>query len=186
MLGTGSQDSVVRAWCSPGLSSGKSCPARQFCSKSSKWDSTGLALPQPFGIRGPDKSTPGWEKGWIFFVLREQWELLFNGNIMIRSKSSSWYISPFISSTRCRRSRAQHKKLSSSVLWGQLFSRACYHRGNSNGFKLQEGTFRLDIMKNSFSMSTVKQWHRLPGELVDVPSLQTFQVRLHGAPSNLM
>lgn len=186
MLGTGSQASVIRAWCSPGLSSGKSCPAQTVLLQIQQMGQHRAGLPQPLALGGLIKAHLGGRKGGIFFVLREQWELLFNGNIMIRSKSSSWYISPFISSIRCRRSKAQHKKLSSFVWWGQLFSRACYHTANSNGFKLQEGTFRLDIMKNSFSMSVVKQWHRLPGELVDVPSLQTFQVRLHGAPSNLM
>lgn len=35
-------------------------------------------------------------------------------------------------------------------------------------------------------MSVVKQWHRLPRELADAPSLQTFQVRLNRAPSNLI
>lgn len=36
------------------------------------------------------------------------------------------------------------------------------------------------------SMSVVKQWHRLPRELVAAPSLQTFQVSLNRAPSNLI
>jgi len=32
----------------------------------------------------------------------------------------------------------------------------------------------------------VKHWHRLPREVVDPPSLETFKVRLDGALSNLI
>jgi len=35
-------------------------------------------------------------------------------------------------------------------------------------------------------MRVVKPWHRLPREVGDAPSLQTFQVRLDGAPSSLI
>ncbi|KFQ71332.1 hypothetical protein N335_11298, partial [Phaethon lepturus] len=55
-----------------------------------------------------------------------------------------------------------------------------------NGFKLKEGRFRLHIRKNYFTTSVVQQWHRLPREVVDAPSLETFQVRLDGALSNLI
>ncbi|KFW05241.1 hypothetical protein N327_13909, partial [Fulmarus glacialis] len=55
-----------------------------------------------------------------------------------------------------------------------------------NGFKLKEGRFRLDIRKNFFTMKVVKHWHRLPREVVDAPSLETFKVRLDGALSNLI
>jgi len=50
----------------------------------------------------------------------------------------------------------------------------------SDGFKLREGRFRLDIRKRFFTMSVVKPWHRLPREVVDAPSLETFQARLDG------
>ncbi|KFQ77368.1 hypothetical protein N335_01481, partial [Phaethon lepturus] len=55
-----------------------------------------------------------------------------------------------------------------------------------NSFKLEEGTFRLGIRKKFFTMRVVKPWHRLPREVVDAPSLETFQVRLDGALSNLI
>ncbi|KFW09958.1 hypothetical protein N327_07003, partial [Fulmarus glacialis] len=55
-----------------------------------------------------------------------------------------------------------------------------------NGFKLKEGRFRLDRRKKFFIMRMVKHWHRLPREVVDAPSLGTFQVRLDGALSNLI
>ncbi|KFW05240.1 hypothetical protein N327_13908, partial [Fulmarus glacialis] len=55
-----------------------------------------------------------------------------------------------------------------------------------NGFKLKEGRFRLNIRKKFFTMRVMKQWHRLPREVVDAPSLETFKVRLDGALSSLM
>ena len=35
-------------------------------------------------------------------------------------------------------------------------------------------------------MRVVKHWRRLPGEVVDAPSLETFKARLEGALSNLI
>ncbi|KFR04533.1 hypothetical protein Y956_09993, partial [Nipponia nippon] len=55
-----------------------------------------------------------------------------------------------------------------------------------NGFKLKEGRFRLDIRKTFFTVRVVKHWDRLPREVVDAPSLQTFKARLDGALSNLI
>jgi len=66
------------------------------------------------------------------------------------------------------------------------FSRACCDRTRGNGFKLKEGKFRLDIRKKFFMMRVVKHWNRFPREVIDAPSLETFQVRLDGALSNLI
>ncbi|KFW68138.1 hypothetical protein AS28_03977, partial [Pygoscelis adeliae] len=44
----------------------------------------------------------------------------------------------------------------------------------------------LDIRKKFFTLRVVKHWNRLPREVVDVLSLETFKVRLDGALSNLM
>ena len=46
--------------------------------------------------------------------------------------------------------------------------------------------FRLDTRKKFFTMMVVKHWQRLPREAVDAPSLETFEVRLDGALSNLI
>ncbi|KFQ64963.1 hypothetical protein N335_12442, partial [Phaethon lepturus] len=55
-----------------------------------------------------------------------------------------------------------------------------------HGFKLKESKFRLDIRKKFFTVRVVKHWHRLPKEVVEAKSLETFKVRLDGALSNLV
>jgi len=67
-----------------------------------------------------------------------------------------------------------------------IFSRAYCNRIRGNGFKLREGRFGQDIRKKFFTVRVVRQWHRLPREAVDAPSLETFKARLDGAQSNLV
>ncbi|KFQ61723.1 hypothetical protein N334_08299, partial [Pelecanus crispus] len=67
-----------------------------------------------------------------------------------------------------------------------LFSKACCDRTRSNGFKLKEDRFRVDIRKIFFTMRVVKHRNRLPREVVEAPSLETFKVRLEEVLSNLI
>jgi len=65
-----------------------------------------------------------------------------------------------------------------------IFSKACCDRTRSNGFKLREDRFRLNIKKKFFTMSVVKHGNKLPGEVVEASSQETFKARLDGALSN--
>jgi len=55
-----------------------------------------------------------------------------------------------------------------------------------NGFKLKEGRFRLGLRKKYFTVRVVKHWNKLPREVLDAPSLETFKARLGGALTNLI
>jgi len=68
----------------------------------------------------------------------------------------------------------------------KLFSRACCNRIRGSGFKLKEVRFRLDIRMKFFTMRVFKHRKRLPGEVVNTSSLETFKVRLDGVLSNLI
>ncbi|KFO78839.1 hypothetical protein N303_02658, partial [Cuculus canorus] len=48
------------------------------------------------------------------------------------------------------------------------------------------GRFKLNIRRKFFSMRVVWQWHRLPREAVDAPSLEVFRARLGRALGSLI
>lgn len=47
-----------------------------------------------------------------------------------------------------------------------------------NDFKLKEDRYKLGIRKKFFIVGVVRQQQRLPGEVVDAPSLGAFKVTL--------
>ena len=59
-------------------------------------------------------------------------------------------------------------------------------RTRGNGFKLSQGSFRLDIRKMFFTQRVVKHWNRLPKEILDAPSLEAFKARLDVALGSLL
>ncbi|KFV64574.1 hypothetical protein N307_10595, partial [Dryobates pubescens] len=55
-----------------------------------------------------------------------------------------------------------------------------------NGLKLEQGRFRLDMRRKFFTKRMVKYWNRLPRDVVEVPSLKTFKIRLNVALGSLV
>ena len=55
-----------------------------------------------------------------------------------------------------------------------------------NGLKLCQGRSRLHIRKHSFSERAVRYWHRLPWEVVGLPSPEVFHKHVDVALSDMV
>ena len=56
-----------------------------------------------------------------------------------------------------------------------LFVRPCGDRTGGNGFKQEEGRFRVYVRNKYFTVRVVSHWNRMPSEVVDAPSLEGTQ-----------
>ena len=63
---------------------------------------------------------------------------------------------------------------------------ACCNSMGGNVFKVKECRFRVKRRPKFFTLRVMKPWNRLPREVLDAPFMETFKVRLHGAPRNLI
>jgi len=59
-------------------------------------------------------------------------------------------------------------------------------RTRGNCLKLRQGRFKLDIRRKFLTQRVVTHWNMLPMEVVDAPSKEAFNARLHVAMGSLV
>jgi len=60
------------------------------------------------------------------------------------------------------------------------------NRTRGNSYKLKHRKFRADMHRSFFTVRVTEHWNRLPREVVQLPSLETFKTRLDTYLCNLL